>query len=72
MNKFISYGPDKLNLWPFYHLTFKCDLDLQPTWTNEIYKESGKWNFFYKESKYNKKKKKKFWRVGGEGVGIVG
>ena len=28
------YGPDKLNLWPFYHLTFRCDLDLQPTWTN--------------------------------------
>ena len=25
---------DKLNLWPYYHLTFKCDLDLQPTWTN--------------------------------------
>ena len=24
---------DKLNLWPF-QLTFKCDLDLQPTWTN--------------------------------------
>ena len=20
--------------WPFYHMTFKCDLDLQPTWTN--------------------------------------
>ena len=34
MNKCTSYGPDKLNLWPFYHLTFKCDLDLQPTWTN--------------------------------------
>ena len=34
MHKFTSYGPDKLNLWPFYHLTFKCDLDLQPTWTN--------------------------------------
>ena len=29
-----SYGPDKLNLWPFYHLTFKCDLDLRYTWTN--------------------------------------
>ena len=26
-----SYGPDKLDLWPFCHLTFKCDLDLQPT-----------------------------------------
>ena len=23
-----------LNFWPFSHLTFKCDLDLQPTWTN--------------------------------------
>ena len=31
MNKYISYGPGKLNLYPFYHLTFKCDLDLQPT-----------------------------------------
>ena len=29
-----SYGPDKLNLWPMYHLTCKSDLDLQPTWTN--------------------------------------
>ena len=34
MHKCRSYGPDKLNLWPFYHLTFKCALDLQPTWTN--------------------------------------
>ena len=34
MHKCRSYGPDKLNLWPFYHLTFKCDLDFQPTWTN--------------------------------------
>ena len=24
----------KLNLRPFYHLTFKCDLDLQATLTN--------------------------------------
>ena len=31
MHKCTSYGPDKLNLSPFYHLTFKCDLDLQPT-----------------------------------------
>ena len=23
--------PDKLSLWPFYYLTFKCDVDLQPT-----------------------------------------
>ena len=23
-----SYGPDKPNFLPFYHLTFKCDLDL--------------------------------------------
>ena len=29
-----SYGPDKLNLCPFCHLTFKCDFDLQPTKTN--------------------------------------
>ena len=34
MHECKSYGPDKLNLWPFYHFTFKCDLDLQPTWTN--------------------------------------
>ena len=27
-----SYDPDKLSLWPFYYLTFKCDLDLQTTW----------------------------------------
>ena len=31
MHKCTSYGPDKLNLWPFYHLTFKCDPYLQPT-----------------------------------------
>ena len=30
MHKCTSYVPDKLNLLPFYHLTFKCDLDLQP------------------------------------------
>ena len=34
MHKCRSYGPDILNLWPFYHLTFKCDIDLQTTWTN--------------------------------------
>ena len=34
MHKCSSYGWDKLNLWPLYHLTFKCDIDLQPTWTN--------------------------------------
>ena len=34
MHKYRSYGPDKLNLWPFYQVTYKCDLDLQPTWTN--------------------------------------
>ena len=34
MNKYTSYGPDNLNLWPFYHLAFKCDLDRQPYWTN--------------------------------------
>ena len=31
MHKCKSYGLDKLNLWPSYHLTFKCVLDLQPT-----------------------------------------
>ena len=31
MTKCTSYGPEKVNLWPFYHLAFKCDLDLQPT-----------------------------------------
>ena len=34
MNKCWCYVHDKPNLWPFYHLTFKCDLNLQPTWTN--------------------------------------
>ena len=34
MHKCRSYGPDKLNLWPFYHLTWKCDLDLQLSRTN--------------------------------------
>ena len=34
MHKCRSYSLDKLNLWSFYHLTFKCDLDLQLTWTN--------------------------------------
>ena len=34
MHKCTSYNPDKLNSWPFYHLTFKCDLDHQPTSTN--------------------------------------
>ena len=28
---YASHVPDKLNLCPFYHLTFKCDLYLQPT-----------------------------------------
>ena len=26
MDKCRSYGPDKLNLWPFYNLNFTCDL----------------------------------------------
>ena len=34
MYKCRCYGPDKLNLWQFYHLTFKCDLDLQSNQTN--------------------------------------
>ena len=29
MHKCRNYGPDKLVLLPFYHLTFKWDLDLQ-------------------------------------------
>ena len=36
MHKCRSYGPDKLNLCPFYHFTFRCDLDLQSTWTNVL------------------------------------
>ena len=34
MHKWRIYGPDMLNLLPFYHLTFKNDLDTQPTWTS--------------------------------------
>ena len=34
VNKCTSYVPDKLSLRPLYHLTFKCDIDLQPTYTN--------------------------------------
>ena len=34
MHKCTNYSLDKLSLWPFSHLTFKSDLDLQPTWTN--------------------------------------
>ena len=34
MHKCRSYGLVKFNLGPFYHLTRKCDLDLQPTHTN--------------------------------------
>ena len=33
MHKYKSYSLDNLNLWPFYHLIFKCDLDLLPTWS---------------------------------------
>ena len=33
-HKCTSYGLDKVYLWYFKHLTFKCDLDLQPNWTN--------------------------------------
>ena len=33
MPDWTSYGPGNLNLWPFYHLAFTCDLD-QPTRTN--------------------------------------
>ena len=31
INKCRSYVPDKLNLYPFYSLTFKCGHGLQPT-----------------------------------------
>ena len=34
MQKCTTYGPDKLGLRPFYHLTFKSEPDLQPTRTN--------------------------------------
>ena len=34
MHQCRSYGADKFNLLPFYHLTFKCDLDLPHTWIN--------------------------------------
>ena len=36
MQKCIGFGPDKLNLWPFQHLTFKYDSDLQPSWANVL------------------------------------
>ena len=34
MLKCTSYGPHKLNIWPFWPLFDLCDLDLQPTWKN--------------------------------------
>ena len=34
MQKCRSYGPDKLNIWPFWPLFDPCDLDFQITWTN--------------------------------------
>ena len=40
MLKCTSYGPDKLNIWPFWPLFDPCDLDLQPTW-----KKCFKWHF---------------------------
>ena len=33
MHNCTSYGPDKLNIWPFWPLFDPCDLDLQPTRT---------------------------------------
>ena len=33
MHKCRCCALDKLNLWPFYHLAIKCDLDLQSTYT---------------------------------------
>ena len=34
MHKCTSYGPDKLNIRPFWPLFDPCDFDLQPTWKN--------------------------------------
>ena len=34
MHKCTSYGPEKLNIWPFRPLFYPCDFDLQPTWKN--------------------------------------
>ena len=34
MRKCRCYGTDKLNLWHFYKLTFKCDIDLEPSRTD--------------------------------------
>ena len=34
IHKCTSYGPDKLNIWPFWPLFDPCDLDLKPTWKN--------------------------------------
>ena len=34
MHKCRSYCPEKLSWWPFHHLIFKSDLDLQHTWKN--------------------------------------
>ena len=36
MLKYRRNGSDKLNLWPFYHLTFKCILDLSPSQTSGL------------------------------------
>ena len=40
-NTFFNIYEPKISIYdiytsqgPFYYLTFKCDLDLQPTWTN--------------------------------------
>ena len=41
MHKCRIYGPDKLNLWPFYHLTFTCDLGLHSNWTNDTFTPQG-------------------------------
>ena len=34
MHKCTSYGPDNINILPFWPLFDPCDLDLQPTWKN--------------------------------------
>ena len=45
---YASYVPDKLKFMTFYHLNFKCDLDLHSTNLHFFHKESkSKINFFF-------------------------
>ena len=43
MHKCTSYGPDKLDIWPFWPLVDPCHLDLQPTWKNVSNGTSPPW-----------------------------